>query len=124
MTEQQPVPEETQKQPLWKIISMFALLFLGVELIVSALGLGINQLMRALGAGENIKVFLGSTISRGGMIAAALLLTIPMLTNVLNQPGNRILYPRKSGWGKDLLAGLGISAAAMTVVFLLELALG
>ena len=124
MKNEQPLPEEIQKPPLWKIISMFALLFLGVELIVVALGLGMNLLMRAVGAGDNVKVLLGSTISRGGMIAAALLLTIPMLTNVLNKPGNQILYPKKSGWGKDLLAGIGISAAAMAVVFLLELALG
>ncbi len=58
------------------------------------------------------------------MFAAALILTASMLTNVLKQPARRILFPRQSGWGKDLLAGMGIAAAGMAVVFLLELALG
>jgi membrane protease YdiL (CAAX protease family) len=124
MAKKQAEPQEEAKPTPVKIIGMFALLFLGVELIVAGLGLGMNLLMRTMGAGDNLKVFLGSTISRAGMIAAALLLTIPMLTTTLHKPGNQILYPRIKGWGKDLLAGLGIAAAGMAVVFALELALG
>ena len=124
MNETRPSAEETQKPALWKIITMFALLFLAVELIGAGVGLGVNLLMRMIGAGENLGVFLGSTITRGGMIAAALILTASMLTSVLNQPARRILFPRQAGWGKDLLAGMGIAAAGMAVVFLLELALG
>ncbi len=117
-------PKVTEPPQLWKVIGMFALLFLAVQVAVAVFGLGVNALMRAVGAGENLRVFLGSTISRAGMIAAALLLTIPVLTSVLNKPGNAILYPIQPGWSKALLAGLGIGAAAMLLVFLLELALG
>ncbi len=114
----------TNKLEVWKVLGMFALLFLAVQLIVAILGVGVNYLMRAAGAGENLRVFLGNTISRAGMIAAPLLLTAPILTKVLKENGQARLYPIKFDWGKDLLAGLGIAAAAMTLVFLLELALG
>jgi membrane protease YdiL (CAAX protease family) len=116
--------QNNAKPALWKIITMFALLFLAVELIGAGVGLGVNLLMRALSAGENLRVFIGNTLTRGGMIAAALLLTSSMLTNVLHLPAQRILFPRQTGWGKDLLAGMGIAAAGMAVVFLVELALG
>ncbi|MDK2981216.1 MAG: protease family protein [Chloroflexota bacterium] len=125
MKETTPAPQEKTTQPaLWKIITMFALLFLAVELIGAGLGVGVNLLMRALNAGQNVRVFIGNTLTRGGMIAAALILTSSMLTSVLKQPAGRMLLPRRAGWGKDLLAGLGIAAAGMAVVFLLELALG
>ncbi len=124
MKEINPSQQELSKPALWKIITMFALLFLGVELIGAGVGLGVNWIMRALNAGENLRVFLGNTITRGSMIAAALFLTTSILSNVLHLPGNRSLFPRKNGWGKDLLAGMGIAAAGMTAVFLLELALG
>jgi membrane protease YdiL (CAAX protease family) len=124
MAEKDNTSQESASPQVWKIIGMFALLFLAVEVVVLILGAGINALMNAIGAGENVRVFIGSTISRAGMIAASLLLTIPILTNVLKKPGNEILYPIKAGWGKDLLAGLGISAAAMSVVFLISLAFG
>ncbi len=124
MADKQNNLQKTKNPQVWKVIGMFALLFLAVQLAVAILGVGINALMRAIGANENLRVFLGSTISRAGMIAAAVLLTVPVLTSVLRKPGNDIVYPFKTGWAKDLLAGLGIGAAAMAVIFLLELAFG
>jgi len=124
MKENNPSPDKTTKPAPSQTTTMFALLFLAVELIGAGVGLGVNLLMRALNAGENLRVFLGNTLTRGGMIAAALILTASMLTNVLKQPAKRMLFPRQKGWGKDLLAGMGSAAAGMAAVFLLELALG
>lgn len=124
MIETTPSPQESNKPTPLKIITMFALLFLVVELIGAGVGLGVNLLMRLLNAGENLRVFVGNTLTRGGIIAAALILTASMLTSVLHLPAQRILFPRLAGWGRDLLAGMGSAAAGMAAVFLLELALG
>jgi len=104
MKENNTSPEKTTKPALWKIITMFALLFLAVELIGAGVGLGVNLLMRALNAGENLRVFLGNTLTRGGMIAAALILTASMLTNVLNNIAFR--YNLQSTYYKDIITGI------------------
>lgn len=119
-----PTPAQDNPISVWKVIGMFALLFLAVQLAVALLDTGINTFMSALGASQNLRVFLGSTLSRAGMIAAALFLTKPVITSVLRQPGQQRLFPFTPGWGWHLFTGMGISALAMSLVFLLELALG
>jgi membrane protease YdiL (CAAX protease family) len=109
---------------LWKVIGVFALVFTAVQLAMSALDVSINYLMRLINAGENLRVFVGSTISQIGMIAAILAITVPVIRSVLNKPGLEGIYPRgKRAW-LDMLAGMGITAAAMIIIFLIELALG
>jgi len=113
-----------EKLQVWKVIGVFALLFLALQVAVAILGVGINYIIRLINASENLRIFLGSTISRAGMIAAAILITAPAIRAVLSKPGYASLYPFKKGWGRDLLAGLGISTAAMVVIFLIELSFG
>jgi len=109
---------------LWKVVGIFALVFTAVQLAIAVLGVGIKYLMDAINAGDNLRVFFGSTISRAGMVAAVLLIAIPVIRSVFHKPGIDGLYPTSSKQWKDGLIGMGFSASAMIIVFLLEYALG
>lgn len=124
MADQKTAGETLQKLQLWRVIGIFAMIFVAVQLSVAFLGVGINFLMRQVNAGENLRVFLGGTLSRAGMIAAAILFCAPVIRRVFGKDDRALLYPIKKGAGKDLLAGFGFSALAMAFLFLFELAMG
>lgn len=124
MVERQVGSSGEHELQVWRVIGVFAMVFVAVQLAGAIFGVGINFLMRQIGAGENVQVFIGSTISRAGMIAAVILLCAPVITKVFKANSFEILYPFKNGWFRDLLAGLGISTMSMALIFLLELALG
>ena len=109
---------------IWKVIGVFALVFAAIQLAVAVFGDGINYLMKMINASENVRVFIGSTISRAGMIAAIILITTPVIRSILNKSNLNTIYPLTNNWYKDLLIGIGISALAMVVIFLIELAFG
>ena len=109
---------------LWKVVGVFALVFAAVQLAVAAIREGVTFLMDLIKASDNVRVFLGSTISFTGTVAAVILITAPVIRAVLNKPGVETIYPRTKNWLKDLLAGIGISSAALLTVFLIELAFG
>jgi len=109
---------------LWKVVGVFALVFAAVQLAVAVVREGVTFLMDLINASDNVRVFLGSTISFIGTVAAAILITAPVIHAVLNKPGVESLYPRTKNWWKDLLVGIGISSAALLTVFLIELAFG
>jgi len=109
---------------LWKVVGVFALVFAAVQLAVAALDVGFNYLMELINANDNVRVFVGSTVSQAGMIAAVILITAPVIRAVLNKSGFESLYPRTKNWCKNLLVGIGISSAALLTVFLIELAFG
>ena len=121
--------KEQSKNPfeglqLWKVVGVFALVFAAVQLAVAALDVAFIYLMETMNANDNLHAFFGSTISRACMIAAIILITAPVIRAVLNKPGIESLYPRTKNWWKDLLAGIGISSAALLILFLIELAFG
>ena len=109
---------------LWKVVGVFALVFTAVQLAVAALDVGTDYLMDLINANDNVRAFIGSTISHAGMIAAIILITAPVIRAVLNKHGVESLYPRTKNWLKDLFSGIGISSAAMLILFLFELAIG
>lgn len=109
---------------LWKVVGVFALVFAAVQLAVAILDVGTIYLMELSNASENVRVFIGSTISRAGMIAVVILITAPVIRAVLNKPGVESLYPCVKNWLKDFLAGIGISSTALLTLFLIELAFG
>lgn len=109
---------------IWKVIGVFALVFTVIQLMIAVFSEGINYLMRMINASENLRVFVGSTISRAGMIAAILLITTPVIQSILNKSNLDTIFPLTKNWCKDLLIGIGISALAMVVIFLIELVFG
>jgi len=115
---------EPQGLQVWKVIGVFAMVFLVVQLVVAAFGVGINFLMSQIGADANIRVFIGSTISRVGMIASVILITTPVMRALLKKPVREILYPFNQNWQKDLFAGMGFSILALGLIFFIELAFG
>lgn len=116
-------PNETKPQ-VWRVIGIFALVFVAVQLSTSIFGVGINFLMSRIGASENARVFIGASISRAGMIASALLVCVPVIRKVFQKDASLLLYPFSRKSGMDLLAGLGFSALAMAALFIIELAIG
>ena len=100
MAEKQNENMENNKPEVWKIIGMFAMVFLAVQLVISAFSLGVNYLMRQVGAGENAQIFVGSTISRIGMIAAGILITAPVIRVALKKKPGEILFPLKKKLGR------------------------
>lgn len=117
MSKIKEVRPEFEGLQVWKVIGVFALVFVAVQLAVAFFGIGINFIMRQLSAGENVRVFIGSTISRASMIAATLWICAPVIRKVFFQDPRKLLFPFASTWKKDLLAGLVIGLCAMTVVF-------
>ena len=113
-----------ERLQLWKVVGVFALVFAAVQLAIAVLDVGFMYLMETINANDNIRVFIGSTISHASMIAAIILITAPVIHSVLNKPEIISLYPRTKSWWKDLLVGMGISSAALLIVFLIELAFG
>jgi hypothetical protein len=124
MIEKRVESSGTNELQVWKVIGIFAMVFVTVQLSVAIFGVGINFLMRQFDAGQNVRVFIGSTISRAGMIAAVLLFCAPVITKVFDVNIGVILYPLKKRWLRDLIAGLGISALSMTLIFLIESGFG
>jgi len=123
------VQKEQAKNPfeglqLWKVIGVFALVFAVVQISVAGIKDGINFLMNLINANDNVRAFFGSTVSQISMIAAIILITAPVIRSMLNKPGVESLYPRLNSWWKDFLVGVGISSAALLIIFLIELALG
>jgi len=124
MAQKEQTKNPTEGLQLWKVVGVFTLVFTAVQLAVAALDVGKDYLMELINASDNLRVFVGSTISRAGMIAAIILITAPVIRAVLNKPGVESLYPRAKNTWKDLLVGIGISSAAMLIVFLIELTFG
>ena len=124
MAQKEQPKNPTEGLQLWKVIGVFALVFAAVQLAVAALDVGTNYLMDLINANDNVRAFIGSTISHAGMITAIVLITAPVIRAVLDKPGVESLYPHTKNWLKDLLAGIGISSAAMLILFLFELAIG
>jgi hypothetical protein len=124
MIEKRVESSGTNELQVWKVIGIFAMVFVTVQLSVAIFGVGINFLMRQFDAGQNVRVFIGSTISRAGMIAAVLLFCAPVITKVFDVNSGEILYPLKKRGLRDLIAGLGISALSMTLIFLIESGFG
>ena len=124
MTQKEQSKNPFEGLQLWKVVGVFALVFAAVQLAVAVLDVGTIYLMELSNASENVRVFIGSTISRAGMIAVVILITAPVIRAVLNKPGMESLYPHAENWWKDLLAGIGISSTAMLTLFLIELAFG
>ena len=124
MAQKEQIKNPTEGLQLWKVVGVFTLVFTAVQLAFAALDVGKDYLMELINASDNLRVFVGSTISRAGMIAAIILITAPVIRAVLNKPGVESLYPRAKNTWKDLLVGIGISSAAMLIVFLIELTFG
>ena len=124
MAEKQNENMENNKPEVWKIIGMFAMVFLAVQLVISAFSLGVNFLMRQVGAGENAQIFVGSTISRIGMIAAGILITAPVIRVALKKKPGEILFPLKKNWTENLSKGVLAGSAGILFVFILSLLFG
>ena len=120
--EQSKTPSDGMQ--LWKVMGVFALVFTAVQLATAVVNLGNDYLMESIHANDNLRTFIGSTISHAVMIAAIILITAPVTRAVFGKPGAYSLYPFASNWWKDLLVGIGISAAAMLAIFLIEFAFG
>jgi membrane protease YdiL (CAAX protease family) len=109
---------------LWKIIGMFALVYAVVQVAIGVIGAGEQFLMDAVNAGNNLRIFVGSTISHAGMVAVILLVTIPVIRSVFKKPGLEGLYPTSGKQWKEIFIGMAIASLAMLIIFLLEYALG
>ena len=102
---------------VWKVVGIFGLVFLAVQLAVAFFSISTNALMRWLGAGENARVFIGNTLSRAGMVTAVLLICAPVIRKVFRQDARALLFPFTPEWFKDLAFGFLLSAAVMALAF-------
>jgi uncharacterized protein len=109
---------------VWKVLGIFAMVFLAVQLAVSFFGISVNAVMRWLGAGDNARVFIGSTLSRAGMIAAVILICAPVIRKVFRQDTRLLLFPFTPGWLRDIAIGILLSGGVMALAFGALLATG
>ena len=124
MTKSENQTKSPQGLQVWKVVGIFALVFTAVQLAIAAFGVGGTYVMDSIQASDNLRVFVGNTLARTGMVAAILLITIPVIRSVLHKPGLEGLFPVKGRQWEDFLIGMGISTIAMLIIFALEYALG
>jgi hypothetical protein len=116
--------EEFEGLQVWKVVGIFAMVFLAVQLAVAFFGISFNAVMRWLGAGENARVFIGSTFSRTGMIAAVILICAPVIRKVFCEDTRALLFPISPGWFRDMAIGILLSGGVMALAFGVLLATG
>ena len=109
---------------VWKVIGIFALVFLAVQLAVAFFSISTNALMHWLGAGENARVFIGGALSRAGMVAPAILICAPIIRKVFRQDARALLFPFTPGWLRDTAIGILLSGGVMALVFVALLGSG
>ena len=112
------------QSPGWRTVAGFMVLFLAVWLATVFLGVVPNFLLRALNASEQVRLWLGGTLSRGGMMLVTVWLSAWMLRRVTGLRAGETIYRRHLGWWQDLLFGLFLGFFAMALLFGLEIALG
>jgi hypothetical protein len=105
-------------------LGVFVLLYLAVWAVTLVLGVGPNMLLRTLGATDDLRILIGSTISRSGVLAATVALSAWALRRVTGLDAREVMFPLHPGWRRDLLFGLGLAAGAMGVIFAIEIAAG
>ncbi|MGD2147406.1 MAG: hypothetical protein PVH41_11990 [Anaerolineae bacterium] len=107
-----------------RVLIVYAGLFAAVWLVTLVLGVGVNQVMRWLGASPNVRIFLGSKLSRGGMLAAGVWLSALALRWATGLRAGEAMFSRGPGWWKDLTFGLLLSTGIMLTIFTVERAAG
>ncbi len=107
-----------------RVLLGFVGLFAAVWLATLFLGVVPNFILRALGATERLRLTIGGTISRGGMMAVTVWLSVWTLRRVTGLPAAELLYARHPGWWHDLIVGVLLGGGAMALVFFLETWLG
>jgi membrane protease YdiL (CAAX protease family) len=107
-----------------RVIVGFVLVFAATWIVNALLGVGVNQALKWLGASVGARLYLGSTLSYGGRLAAVVWLSAVAYRRVLGWNPWPILFPLRAGWWKDLLRGLLLAAAVMLLLFAVETAAG
>jgi membrane protease YdiL (CAAX protease family) len=107
-----------------QVIAGFIGVFLATWFIVLVLGVGINQVMKRLAATPNVRIFVGCTLSRGGMLVAVVWLSAFALWKVMKLCAREVMFPLHSGWWKDLVFGCMLVTVVMAVLFAIEVAAG
>lgn len=107
-----------------RIIGGFIILFIAAWVINLIFGVGINMIMRNFEATENIRVFIGSTLSYGGRAVAVVFFSAYMIQKVLGIDPWSTMFPKNNYWWKDLAYGFFIVTLIMFSLFIIEVALG
>jgi membrane protease YdiL (CAAX protease family) len=107
-----------------RVLVGFVAVFLATWVAMLVLGVGINQVMKRFAATPNVRIFVGSTLSRGGMLAAVLWLSAFALRKVMGLRARDVMFPLHPGWWKDLVFGCLLVTGIMTVLFVVEMAAG
>jgi len=112
------------KSPGWRVVAGFVILFIAVWLATVFLGVVPNFILRTLDASEQVRLWLGGTLSRGGMMLATVWLSAWMLRRVTGLRASEMMYRRHPGWWQDLLFGSFLGFFAMALLFGFEILLG
>lgn len=107
-----------------RVLVGYVVLFLAVWLVTAVLGVGVNQLMTRFAATPNVRIFVGSTLSRGGMLVAVLLLSAFALRKTTGLRARDVMFSLHPGWWKDLMFGCMLSTVIMLILFGIEVGAG
>lgn len=107
-----------------RVAAGFVTVFLAVWITQLILGVGPNFILRQLGASENVRVFLGSSLVRLGVLAALIVYSEIGVRRVIGLSLKDIGFRTRAGWWQDLLAGCLIAFFPMAVLFWVEVSQG
>ena len=102
----------------------FVLVYLAVYATTLILGVGPNMMMRSLGVSDDLRILIGSTISRSGTLVATVAFSAWALHKTTGLDAQEVMFSRRAGWLSDLLFGLALAAAAMGLIFAIERSAG
>ena len=98
----------------------FAAVFVATWVVQLILGVGVKLVMGRLGATPDVRTYLGTTLSRGAIIAAVILFLGPGAAQGAGDAAGRGGLGRRAGWWRDLLFGCLLAFGLMAAVFLVE----
>jgi membrane protease YdiL (CAAX protease family) len=114
-------------KPGWRFglqfLAGFMVVFVIIWIIQLLLGVGPNSLMRQLGASENVRVFIGSTLVRLGVLIATIFFTGLGLNKLLGLTLKETAFRKNLMW-QDLAAGLLLALIPMAFLFWFEVKQG
>lgn len=102
-----------------RVLVVFFVVFLIIWIIQLILGVGPNFLFRQLHASENMRVFIGSTFTRLGVLCAIFYFSGLGLQKLSGYELMETAFSKIHRW-KDLVFGLCIALIPMTVLFIFE----
>ena len=107
-----------------RVLAGFCVVFSTIWFVQLILGVGPNLLLKYIRASENVRVFLGMTVTRLGVLVVIILFSHLGLRRVLGSDLKTVAFSSRSYWWQDLIFGCLLTIISMAAIFGIQVASG